>query len=404
MAKGEAKGKKFIATIVELFNRAITLIDDKENKVKVYHNDDDNLYPNRVELIEKNSTTASSASNKLKSFIVGKGFEDQELNEYVFNESKKINGYRLLNKIANSVKTHKGAFIYVNYDVEGNVVAMDVLDFKKCRIGREDDKGNYGKIYYHNWENSGKKVFTKTGNKAVKWFYPFNSDIDIINDQRKNDAAERGDTSIEGLVKNYRGQVYFLNLDENEIYPYAWVHPAYNDADNEYRISLYRNNNLRTGFLGKTIVVANGIDKEDKDDFEEAVKGWMGAENSSSVMVVTLEDTVDNPSSVIHTIELNSNYDSKRFESDEISTANNIRKAYLSIPKILIDPEDSFFGSSGEAFKEAIKYYNSETLFVRENITYALEEILRTTDDLKTKNFTISELGAEELVTTTQEQ
>ena len=405
MAKdnAEVKGKKFFATIVELFNRAINLTDDKVDKVKVYYNDDDNLYPNRVELIERNSTTALAASNKMKSFIIGKGFKDQSLNEHIFSVAKKLNGYRLLAKIATSLKTHKGAFIYINYDVEGNVVNMDVLDYKKCRISREDDKGNAGKVYYKDWEKVDKKGFGSDSKKEIKWFYPFNPNVDIIASQRIKDNEGNDDQSVEALMKNYRGQVYFLNLEENEIYPYAWLHPAYNDADNEYRISLYRNNNLRTGFLGKTIVVANGIDKEDKEDFETSVKGWMGAENSSSVMVVTLEDSVEDPANVIHTIELKSNYDSQRFESDEVNVANNIRKAYLSIPKILIDPEDSFFGSSGEAFKEAIKYYNKETLFIREHITYALEEIFRKTEELKDKNFAIAELGEEEITTSTQE-
>lgn len=386
---------KLSARFVELWSRVIGV-----SKIdNIYNNDSDNLYPNRVELVERNSVTALAASGKMKSFIIGQGFKDKALNEVIVNHAKGVNGYRLLDQIASSLKTHRGAFIHVNYDIEGNVNYLDVLDFKKCRISKEDSLGYPGKIFYRNWEKDSTKFdikISKSDKKGDRWFYPFNPDNKIILSQRKNDVRKNGE--VEDLVEDYRGQVYFLNLDDKEVYPYAWVHPAYNDADNEYRIGLYRNTNLRNGFLGKTIVVANGVDKEDQSEFEESVKDWMGVENSGSVMVIAPEDMVDDPSKVIHTIELKSNYDSKRFVEDEKAVANNIRKAYLSIPKILIDPEDSFFGSSGEAFKEAIEYYNKETLFIRERVSYAIEQIFSRHKEISSKDFTILPLGKERTI------
>ncbi len=272
--------------------------------------------------------------------------------------------------------------------MDGEVNYLDVLDYKKCRISREDSTGHPGKIYYHDWE--GEKKFDR-GDIKCRWFYPFNKDADIINDQRAKDAKARKDDSIEGLVRSYRGQVFFLNLDHTEVYPFAWIHPAYNDADNEYRISLYRNTNLRSGFLNKTMIIPNGLDEESQELFDEAVRGWLGAENSSSVFVFKPKEDVQDLDNLIKTIELKGTYDSKRFEKDEESIANNIRKSYLSIPKILIDPEDSFVGSSGEAFREAIKYYNKETLGVRENIAYMMDKFY------DGGNFTIKELGEDEL-------
>lgn len=381
-----SKAKKLAAGIVELWSRVITVA----KMDNIYQNDADNLYPDRVELIERNSVTAFAASNKLKSFIMGRGFMDNSLNELIVNHRNGINGYRLLDKIATSLKTHKGAFIHVNYDILGNVNYVDVLDYKRCRVSKEDSFGYKGKIFYRNWEKKKDKFSTKKDDGGDRWFYPFNPDKKVIIDQMNKD--KKGD-DMESMVKDYRGQVFFLNLDDNEVYPYAWLHPAYNDADNEYRISLYRNSNLRSGFLGKTIVVANGIDREDSADFEESVKDWLGAENAGSVMVVTPSESVDDPSKILHTIELKSNYDSKRFEQDERSVANNIRKAYLSIPSILIDPEDSFFGSSGESFIQAIEYYNKETLFIRERLSYAIEQIFSHHPEISAKDFTIRELG-----------
>lgn len=378
---------KFVASIVELFTREVKAGGQDD----IYKNDADNLYPNRVELVERNSVTAFAASNKLKSFIVGKGFADGSLNEKIVNKPKRLRGYDFLQLLAHSLKTHRGAFVHVNYDLDGNVNYLDILDFKKCRISKEDSFGYPGKIFYKDWNESGK---FSMGDEKCRWFYPFNKDIDVINDQRKKDAKKRKDDTVEGLIRSYRGQVYFLSLDPTEVYPYAWIHPAYNDGDNEYRISLYRNTNLRSGFLNKTMIIPNGLDEESQEEFDEAVRGWLGAENCSSVFVFKPKENIAELDNLIKTIELKGTYDSKRFEKDEESIANNIRKAYLSIPKILIDPEDSFFGSSGEAFREAIEYYNKETLGVREAIAYMM-------DNFYDGDFTIKELGDDELRTGT---
>lgn len=380
------KAVKFVSSLIELFSREV-----KEDKRKdIFDNDIDNLYPNRVEVVERNSVTASAASGKLKSFITGRGFEDQMLNKRIVNISKNYNGYKFLSLLSESLKTHGGAFIHVNYNIEGEVNSLDVIPYKKCRIAKEDSKGYQGKIYVADWENQKTSVAFGASKPDNFFFYPFNRDKKVILDQRKQDAGEGA--SAESLVTKYRGQVYFLNLDDANVYPFAWLHPAYNDADSEFRVSLYRNSNLRTGFLGKTIIIANGLDAEDTDTFQESVKDWLGAENSSSVFVLQPEEIVEDPKNIVHTVELKSTYDSERFSNDEKAIANNIRKAYLCIPKILIDPEDSFFGSSGEAFKEAVRYYNNETHFIRERVAYSLEAIYG--DGL---NYTIKELGANDL-------
>lgn len=376
---------KFVATLVELFNREIKVAGNDD----IYQNDIDNLYPNRVELVERNSVTALSASNKLKSFIVGKGFANKEFNEMIVNPKKDIKGYQFLNMVAHSLKTQRGVFIHVNYDIDGNTNYLDVLPYKKCRVSKEDDKGNEGRVFYKNWEKTEKFNAKKTD---CKWFYPFNSDNEVILSQRERDAREnkKSDFTIEDLVTDYRGQVFFLKLDYNEVYPFAWVDPVYNDADSEFRIALYRNGNLRNGFLDKTMIIPNGIDVESQEGFANDVKNWLGAENSSTVFLFTPDSQIDDPSKIIHTISLKGNYDSKRFELDEKAIANNIRKAYLSIPRLLIEAEDGVFSSSGEAFVQAIEYYNKETLFIREAIAYMM-------DKFYDGDFTIAELGSEDL-------
>lgn len=376
---------KFVASFFELFTREIkTFTDDR-----IYKNDSDNLYPNRVEAIQRNSVTAKAASNKLKSFIVGRGFKNKQFNEMVMNPRTGMKGYQLLEKIAKALATHRGCFLHINYDIENKINYVDVLPYKKNRISKEDSFGNAGIIYYKDWES--KEGFSKE-NKSCRWFYPFNKDKKFVNDQRVKDLIDaKAEVTPENMVTQYRGQVYFLNLDEDdEVYPYAWCDSVMNDCDSEYRIGVYINSGLRKGFLDKTIIVANGIDEEDAEDMEDNIKGWLGAENGGDVMTFIPVTPVEDPSKIFTAVQLKSSYDPEQFENNKVSIANNIRKAYLSIPKILIDPEDSFFGSSGEAFREAVKYYNEETLFLRERVAYMF-------DNFFDGDFTIEELGANDL-------
>lgn len=371
---------KFVASFIELFNREVKAVGEHD----IYNNDEDNLYPNRVELVERNSVTALACSNKLKAFITGLGFVNQDFNELVVNPKKGIKGYQFLNMVSASLGTHRGVYVHVTYDIEGDIKSLDVLPYKKVRISKEDSDGHPGKAYFDDWSKP-----KRIGDNDRVWFYPFSKDSYL--EQMMHDAKLKkiDPTDLEAVVKNYRGQVFFLNLDDFEIYPFAWVNSVYNDADTEYRYSLYRNTNYRSGFLGKTMIIPNGLDEESREEFDKVVKQWLGVENTGSVLVINPDKQYDDPSKVIQTVELKGNYDSKQFENDERAIENKIRKAYLSIPKILIDPEDSFFSSSGEAFREAVKYYNAETKFIRERISYMMDVFFN-------GDFTIKELGAED--------
>lgn len=375
---------KFVASFFELFNREISTFGDD----RIYKNDTDNLYPNRVESIERNSVTAKAASNKLKSFIVGKGFKNKDFNEMIVNPKTGMKGYEFLNKIAKTIATHRGCFVQVNYDIENEINLLEVLPYKKSRVSKEDSFGYSGCIYFKDWAEESK--FSKSNN-SCRWFYPFNKNPKAISDQRVKDLVDRkADLTPENMVTQYRGQVYFLNLDFDEVYPFATCDSVMNDCDSEYRMSLYINTMLRGGFLGKKIMIANGIAEEDAEDMENTIKDWMGAENTSTVLTYIPTTVVDDPTKIFTSVDITTGYDSKQFEQDKASIANNIRKAYYSIPRMLIDPEDNFFGSSGAAMQEAVKYYNSETLHIREAIAYMMDKFFN-------GDFTIAELGVEDL-------
>lgn len=373
---------KFVASFVELFNRKVVATGED----RVYTQDEDNLYPNRVELVQKNSPTASAASRKMRAFIVGNGFVNKDFNELVVNAKTGMKGYQFLNKVAKSLSIHRGVYVHVNYDIDGNTNYLEVLPYKKVRKSKEDSDGFPGCYYYKDWADEG-NAFSKT-DSSCRWFYPFNRDVDIINAQRANDVKlkKREVEDITNLITDYRGQVFYLNLDDDQVYADAWIDSVYNDCDSEYRFSLYTNTNVRNGFLEKTVLVANGLDKETSEELVKDMKGWLGAENTSSLYLFVPEGEVDDPEKIFTSIPLKGNFDTKRFDSDQERIQNNVRKAFLSIPKLLIDAPDSMFSSSGESMAEARRYYNEETKHLRENVAYMM-------DNFYNGDFTIQELG-----------
>ena len=361
------KSNKFLIKIVELFDRVLPF--SKEEGI--YKNDVDNLYPNRIEITEKNSTTANSCANKLAQYIFGKGFENKDV-AFSNKKGEKINLNDALQMVVNSVKTHRGAFIHLNFDVENNVNYFDVLDYKKCRISKEDMHGYSGNIIYKDWNQ--KTSLYSVNKKKHLFFYPYNPLN--INAQRKIDSPKS--ENAQDLIRNYRGQVLFLSLDNSNVYPYAWLSgQSVYDADSEFRLALYRNSSIRKGFQDKTMFVLNGFDKETSKDFDEEAQKWLGSENAGSIFTFKIPEFLENPEKVIVPIQLKSSYDSKKFELDEKAFENSIRKSYLQIPKILINDNDGgIFGTSAEALKEAQRIYSNETAFIREKIADTFERVL----------------------------
>lgn len=369
--KSEDNLAKFTAKFVEIYNRIIP--QRKECDFDIYLNDVDNLYPDRLEAIERNSVTALSCSNKLGNFIFGKGFENNYATEINTRKGKKITLNRCLLDVVSSLKTHKGVYIHLNYDIEGKVNYFDVLEYKKCRKVKEDDYGNEGIIVYRDWSKIERRFsfITDRKNKKSKWFYPYNPSN--IKDQREKDSPK---SDLKTQIRNYRGQVLYYSLDDkNKEYSHGWLNAqGMNDADSEFRMSLYHNNNIRLGFIDKTILITNGLDADSEEQFQKDFYGWLGTENAGGVYHINTPFQVEDIKSTIAIETVASSYDPKKFKEVLEDIKDNIRSCYLQIPKILIDDKDGgIFGNSGEAIKEATKIYNNETASIR----YEIEDLFK---------------------------
>ena len=375
-----ASGKSYRSSIVELFTRLISF----EKKDNIYTNGDDNNYPERIERIINNSTTSKMCANKLGTFIYGKGFENNPL----VNKKKNLNLNDNLLAAIESLKYHKGFYIHVNYDIDGAVNYTDILSYKKCRISKEDDLGYEGAIYYADeWGKQG-FIYSRKSKKA-KWFYPFNSDIEVINAQRLRDAkpflldSDTLEEKSEKLVKNYRGQVLFVNLEPQYVYPLAYIDPAYNDSDSEYRTSIFKNTNLRNGFVGKMVITLLKAEDDDvKKQIEKDYANLLGAEETGGVLIHWTELDSDGkliPVALMDAVP--SNIDDKLYQYTEESIGNAIMTAY-GIHPALVKTSHKMFGSSGEEMMQIKKDFQNTTEKERQAIENAFFKIYKVKNEI----------------------
>lgn len=345
------------AGLLELWNRVIK-VDVKEN---VYLNGENNLYPNEIERVVLNSPTARRASNMLAKFIAGSGITLRDgSTDMLVNRRKGLYLTDIIKRSAEDIAVQDGAFIRVGYVFNDQTNELEprpieVLNYTRCRISKEDDDDNPGKIIYKDFEE--KKSMFRKGAKQ-KWFYPFNPDQNVVLAQMQNDTPDK---PIDEQIKNYRGQVMYLNLTPKFTYASSKFESVYNDCDTEYRMSLYSNAITREGFLGKVAVLTQGLDDEQAKQVDEDLQMWLGAENASHLFRLDLENA-DDLDKVLKIITVESQYDDDQFVNLDKRIRRNILGAANNIPEQMVNStEGAMFGSSGDAYRELKEFYSEQT-------------------------------------------
>lgn len=366
---------KWRASLVEIYRR-FTPVNKDDNK-EIYWNGDDNMYPSEIEGVICNSPTAFRAATLFAKFIGGSGVSKGDGVNIAYKDLPVINpvkGYKITDIVrmaANDIAIQYGVWFHVGYGIgeDGKIKqnSIDVLPYPKCRKAKDDDDQRSGKIYFKDYSAKSKFGGKK---KDPKWFYPYNPDPKVVIEQIKADAGKVED--LEEALKKYRGQVYYLNLTPQYVYALSRFDPVYNDADTEYRVGLYTNNETRSGFLGKTIVVLNGLDETQAIEEEKTIAKWLGAENSGNVHVINSERTED-LSQVIHIQQVKAQYDEKLFSETDKRIRRNILGAANNIPEAMVNASDgALFGTQSDTYREMKLFYSEQTAEEREKLQETL--------------------------------
>lgn len=378
------------AKLDQLHKHSIEAI-GRDKRKNVYTNGADDNYPERIELIINNSVTAKMASNKMASFIVGKGFKNQELNNRVLNKKKDLTAYAILKMIANSIVKQKASALHVNYNGALEVDSLDVLPYKNCRLEKLDDVGNKGKWFYSNsWGDLGFS-FNRRNEKAI-WFYPYSRSEEVIKAQFKAEQIN----PLEDKVNNFRGHLLLMNLEPENIYPLSFIDPAYNDADSEFHSSLFRNNSIKNGFVDKQIIVAKEGTDENPNTIEQTIYDMHGT-GGSNIGLTLVDSALEDVSKEIQVINLGATIDAERFKYFDDENEIKILQCFENIhPSLVLGNDTSLFGDGGKKLSELKLNYSQDVEYIRKEIEQTLMRLYPKTD------WSIEPLINESIYNTTQ--
>ena len=338
---------------------------------------ENNDYPNTIERIVQSSVTASAIRDINARFLSGQGFANDAINDIVVAKDikkKDVTVRDILRQVAASAALNYG--VYVKTKVNANLKISDpqVLPFKNCRFGKVDDSGYIAKVlYYDKWAKDNAGSFKKDKDSKKIATYPM---FDL------SEATIAAQMRRYGAPEQHPGQVYFHAWDNAFLYPLSPFDPVYLDADSEWQISLFKNREIRNGFMLQYIMrVMEPESDEARDALVKKIQGLQGADGDR---VLLMTDEIDPETGQIKETgafkldKVESNINDKLFEQWEQALTNKIRKANKALPAVLIDYEASALGNtSGEAIQQAVAFYNAMTSEDRAHMSRMFRDIFK---------------------------
>ena len=367
-----------LISITDIFKRKTTL----EKKNNIYNNGEDNAYPEAIDRLINNSVTAKTASNLMIGSLLQKGFGAHD--NIIVNKNKQLTFYNFADDIANSKVKQRGTFIWIGWDANYKISDVEVLPFQNCRLSKQDSEQYSAKVLYS-------KEWSESKQNDLVEFDVYNPSPDVIESQVKK---------ADGWSK-YKGQVLYINDDNEYIYPLSRIEAVQNDCDNEAQASLYKNALLRKGFFGKTLVITRPLTDNDlpkvvvnaegetipnkeyyeqeteRENFKKTIKDFVGAENAGGALHIELDFEHENLENAILFKNIESKLDDKLFEYTESSTRKNILIAFNNLPNGLVEQSEGIFSNSGEAIKEMRKQFDSNCEKERSQFVDLLNDLWR---------------------------
>lgn len=312
--------------------------------------DIDNAYPQRYTDVVNASGTAKRVTWLYSRFIGGDGFKDKLFYKAVVNRDGLTND-KLLRFLCKQFANRNGFAVHVNYNALYQKTELRMVKFEDCRLGDPEDPATKDKIaVYSDWA---KKDRTRLNREKINFIDMFNPDPAVI--QRQVDAA--------GGWQNYKGQILWFSI-EGMCYPLAPLDAVIEDVETDGRIKSHKRKKAATGFNADYMFVHFGKieDENERQDVVAEIEDMQGDESSGNVLMVEA-DTMEQ---VPKLIPFEKSTDKGDFyTTNETSVQNNIGKAIIPFPSVLLGGESKSTLGLTKDMEDAFAYVNGLTNYER---------------------------------------
>jgi len=315
---------------------------DELKKFNIVSFDDDNLYPQKIQMLKNGSSTSKSCTDRLNAFLNGKGLTNKILEKYIVNGANETL-YNVLVSAFKDYSVFRGFALWRKINVNTQTVELCHVPFEWVRKVYSKDRDNFTAKYciYNNWDGA----LGKINKDDFQYAWAYNENEDVILDQIIED----------GSIYTYSGQLYYFSEDGDN-YPLAWIDSIQEDCivDNQMKVFNYKN--VTTNFMASHFALfSDDPEQAQKEQISKTLKEVQGAENASKIVALygVNKDTFD-----LKKVDIQ-NHD-KLFEITNTTTKQNIREAFnqdLPFFKGGLGASDI----SGEAIKTTYAFYNALT-------------------------------------------
>lgn len=351
--------------------------------------DSDNLYPNKVKFLAKGSPSAMNCLKTFNRFVVGAGFTDPALQNFIVNKTKRTKAVDLLRKIVVDLCLFNGFAVHINYNALGEKVSLEWIPFETTRLGKPDDTG------YINWIITNKDFYFDYKKENNIKFFAYDK-ANVI-EQISQVVKKSGD------FKKYRGQIYWFSMDGFGNYPESTIDAVASDCSTEDGLSNIRYRNVRFNFLPAGMLVKPGksetaidVEKQDTsatryldptDDFASNFLKAQGDKNASKIILCEIQFGEEKP----EFIEFPAHNFDKDFEVTQAACRHNIGSVFNQPPVLRGELISGKLGTSQE-MNEAYNIYNNFTEDMRRQVSECFMELFNGFIDANFTDFSIKPL------------
>ena len=295
----------------------------------------DNAYPSTMEYLLNASVTAKNCIDKSSKAIMGKGVKDGHI--IVNKKGHSLND--VIRTLAREYRKHNNAFLWVGYNLLGEVSSIEAIPSKNVRVGKKDDQDYNGKyVVYNNWDGAQGKI-DPNAFQVVDRFNPLK---EVVKGQIEHASG----------ISKYKGQIVHIQKYMNEIYSLADGDCVIQDMIAEINAAEFKMKGTSDGFLNTKIMAVKPFSTdEERSAFKRDLDSLRGAKNANSIILLEAPDSSTDLKDNILLQDLTSTHNDKLFEYTENSVEKAVAKAF-NVPIALINPaENGLFGNSGEMYK-----------------------------------------------------